>query len=167
MVGGWSYRKGCDLIVEAVRQTEYTLLHVGSIVDVPFPDEEHFTHHSVVDQKQLVEYYNQAQVFILPSREEGLAMVQAQAIACNLPLIGSCDSGAEDLKQMAENSEYITIIRQYTTGAVANAINKVLSDYKKPDYENYIGNMKEKLTWQAYGKRYAQFINSIVKEKDV
>ena len=35
MVGGWSYRKGCDLIIEAMKQMKLKFLHVGSIVDIP------------------------------------------------------------------------------------------------------------------------------------
>ena len=66
---------------------------------MPFPkNDSRFTHVDAVDQSKLVDYYAKAKVFVLPSRQEGLAMVQAQAIACNLPLVGSKDSGAEDLK---------------------------------------------------------------------
>ena len=114
MVGGWSFRKGCDLIVEALKDTNLTFLHVGGIVDMEFPSWPNFTHVDAVDQSKVIDYYHKAKIALLPSREEGLAMVQAQAIACNLPLVGSIDSGAEDLKKMVEYPEYITIIEEYT-----------------------------------------------------
>ena len=94
MVGNWSLQKGCDLIVEALSGTAYSFLHVGSLAGLEFPHLCNFTHIGHVDQMELIKYYNQAKVFLLPSRQEGLAMVQAQAIACNLPIIGSKDSGA-------------------------------------------------------------------------
>ena len=91
-------------------------------MDIPFPSEKRFVHVDSVDQSILVSYYNQAKIFILPSREEGLAMVQAQAIACNLPMLGSIDSGAEDLKAMVDNPEYITILTEYTVDALIAGI---------------------------------------------
>lgn len=90
MVGGWSYRKGCDLIIEAMKQMKLKFLHVGSIVDIPFPTNiPHFTHIDAVDQSKLINYYHQAKIFLFPSREDGFGMVLSQAMACNLPIVGS------------------------------------------------------------------------------
>lgn len=162
MVGGWSLRKGCDLIVDAIKQTNYKLLHVGGIVDMPFPsNDSRFTHVDSVDQKTLHQYYNMAKVFVLPSREEGLAMVQAQAIACNLPLIGSKDSGAEDLKQLVDQPQFITIVKDFTIDAVIEAINLGLSNFNRLSSKIYAGNIKEYMTWEAYGKRYCEHLKSI------
>lgn len=163
MVGGWSYRKGCDLIIEAIRKTNYTFLHVGSIVDLNFPQEDRFCHVDAIDQNKLVDYYNQAKIFILPSREEGLAMVQAQAIACNLPLIGSKDSGAEDLQQMVEYSQFITLIENYTPESLIKAMNQTIKNYTNLKDKIYAGDVIKNLTWEAYGKRYADFLQFIIK----
>lgn len=166
MVGGWSYRKGCDLIIEAIKQTNLRFLHVGGIVDIPFPrDLTNFMHVDAVDQTKLINYYHQAKVFLLPSREEGLAMVQAQAIACNLPLIGSPDSGAEDLKQIVGNPDCIIIIKDYTVKSVISGIKEALNQYENL-HGCYAGDAIENLTWEAYGKRYAKFINEIVMNRN-
>ena len=165
MVGGWSYRKGCDLIVDAIKQTSYKFLHVGSIVDMQFPqNDSQFTHIDAVNQKELVKYYNKAKVFVLPSREEGLAMVQAQAVACNLPLVGSYDSGAEDLKVRIKNPEYITLITEYSAEAVRNALDEAMNNYNHMTTDNYAGNMADSLSWKAYGDRYSEFINKIARK---
>ncbi len=164
MVGGWSYRKGCDLISDAIKQSRIKFLHVGSIVDLPFPNDiPSMKHIDAVNQSQLVFYYNQAKIFILPSREEGLAMVQAQAIACNLPIVGSPDSGAEDLKNMVSNPNFITIINGYTVDSVIEGIKLGLENYKSQGDKFYAGDAIENLTWKAYGNRYAKFLNSIIK----
>src|SRR5207245_8344167 len=42
-------------------------------------------------------FYSQASVLVLPSIQEGLALVQAQAMACGLPVIATTNTGAEDL----------------------------------------------------------------------
>lgn len=165
MVGGWSYRKGCDLIIEAMRQMKLNFLHVGGIVDIPFPEhEQNFTHIDSVHQTELINYYHRAKIFLLPSREEGLAMVQAQAIACNLPLVGSPDSGAEDLKMMVTYPEFITIINDYTVQSVINGVKDALLQYEKL-IEPYSGEAIKNLTWTAYGIRYAEFINKALLER--
>lgn len=164
MVGGWSLRKGCDLIIEAVTKLNLKLIHVGSIVDFPFPQSSNFVHIDPVDQSKLIEYYNSAKMFILPSREEGLAMVQVQAIACNLPIVGSPDSGAVDLKEVVEYPKYITIINDYSVNAVCTAIKKSISNYKDTEEIQYAGAAIQKLTWEAYGRRYAQFLNKIINQ---
>ncbi len=48
-------------------------------------------------QDELRDWYGQAHCFVMPSIEEGLAMVQAQALSCGLPLICTSNTGGEDL----------------------------------------------------------------------
>lgn len=50
-----------------------------------------------VTQHQLRDLMSASHVLVLPSIEEGLAMVQAQAMACACPVIASAHTGAEDL----------------------------------------------------------------------
>lgn len=161
MVGGWSYRKGCDLIVEAVRQLEISLLHVGGIVDLPFPNESNFTHVNSVDEKLLPKYYAQAKVFVLPSREEGLALVQAQAAACNLPIVCSKDSGGEDIKHLLGDTEYIEVMEDTTTECLKQHITSLLKKQKILCNESYAQDYLPKLSWLRYGTTYAQFLRGI------
>ena len=160
MVGGWSLRKGCDLIIEAVRRTGLRFLHVGGIIDSEFPEEDNFTHIDPVDEKRLPDYYHQAKVFIFPSREDGFGMVLSQALACNLPIVGSPNCGAPDLKGMVENPNYIIIFDDYTVEAISTAVKEALMNYKSLGGRSYAGDAISNLTWEAYGKRYVDFINS-------
>ena len=50
-----------------------------------------------VPQTELVELMSRSHVLVLPSIEEGLALVQAEAMACGCPVIGSTNTGGEDL----------------------------------------------------------------------
>ncbi len=162
MVGNWSYQKGCDLIVEAIKKTNYKFLHVGSIADMPFPkDDSRFTHVDAVDQSKLVEYYAKAKVFVFPSRQDGFGMVLSQAVACNLPIVGSKDCGAPDLKDMVELPEYIKLVDEYTPEAVKKAIDESLKSYENLKGNVYAGDAISKLTWQAYGERYSAFLNQM------
>jgi len=50
-------------------------------------------------QEKLAEHMSGSHVMVLPSIEEGLALVQAQAMACGCPLISSFNTGGEDIFQ--------------------------------------------------------------------
>ena len=50
-----------------------------------------------VPQQQLVELMSTSHVMVLPSLEEGLALVQGQALACGCPILCSSNTGGEDL----------------------------------------------------------------------
>lgn len=164
MVGTWGYQKGCDLIVEAIKLSKYRFLHVGAVSDLPFPkNDDRFTHVDTVDQSELIKYYNKAKVFVFPSRQDGFGMVLSQAVACNLPIVGSKDCGAPDLEGMVELPEYIRIIEEYTPQAVLDAINDSIKNYERLDGQIYAGNAVDMLTWKAYGFRYSKFINNVVR----
>lgn len=161
MVGNWSYQKGCDLISEAIPKTKYSFIHVGSIADCPFPLNSQMTHINAVDQTELINYYNQAKIFILPSRQDGFGMVLSQAMACNLPLIGSPDCGAPDLKEMVSNPEYVIIIKDYNADALIAAIDEAIDKYNHMNGIVYAGNAIKNLTWKAYGERYNKFLTNV------
>lgn len=64
-----------------------------------------------LNQPALRDLMSRSHVLVLPSIEEGLALVQAQALACGCPVIGTPNSGAEDL--YADGVEgFIVPIRQ-------------------------------------------------------
>lgn len=155
MVGNWSYTKGCDFIINALNGTDISFLHVGSIAGLAFPEYKNFTHIDAVDQSELIYYYAKAKVFLLPSRTEGLAMVQAQAIACGLPIICSENTGGRDLRNLISDKKWIIELEDMDKGTIIKTIQQalqlVISDNKQ---RNYVGQDIEKLTWKAYGKRY-------------
>lgn len=164
MVGGWSYRKGCDLLTKVCKAKNYTLLHVGPIVDLPFPADDKRTHIDAVDQKLLINYYKKAKVFVLPSREEGLAMVQPQALVCGLPIVCSKDTGGRDLKSFIDDEKYILEMNEFSETALIDQIEKGLALAKTQiGLRNYAENVGHKLDWKAYGKRYSDNLKNILK----
>lgn len=99
IVGIWTLRKGVDLLVNACKNKNLSLLHVGPLSsDYPFPNNANFKHIDPVNEKSLSYYYSMAKVFCLPSREDGFGLVLFQAMACGLPLVYSHDTGGPDLK---------------------------------------------------------------------
>jgi starch synthase len=103
-VGSISVRKGVPYLIEALaslRLPDFEVWLAGSVHpsmtqmlkdrDLPFK----FL--GTVPRTRLSEVYSQCSVLVLPSVEEGLALVQAQAMACGLPVIATPNTGAEDL----------------------------------------------------------------------
>lgn len=162
MVGQWCYRKGCDLITEYVKKhQEKSLLHIGSIVDCPFPQLPNAIHKDAVDEKKLITYYKQARVFILPSREEGLALVQVQAITCGLPLVCSKKSGGEDLKQYVREKDCIVIIEDFSIASIEVGVERALAISHKQIGTRSLVDKEHICSWENYGKRYNEFIQQI------
>jgi glycosyltransferase involved in cell wall biosynthesis len=100
-VGAISLQKGVQYLLEAFRRLslpDAELVLVGGI----FPDSRAFLpryaglyrHVGYVPQEQLLELYNAASVFVLPSLQDGFGMVVYEAGACGVPAIVSENVGA-------------------------------------------------------------------------
>jgi glycosyltransferase involved in cell wall biosynthesis len=58
---------------------------------------EHVTFLGMMPQAQLKDYMSRSHVMVMPSLDEGMALVQGQAMACGCPVIATTNTGAEDL----------------------------------------------------------------------
>jgi len=104
-VGQITVRKGIGYLLEAieplVRRHRVELWIVGEMDPRmrPLLDSYKgmFVYKGVSPRQDLWQLYSQASVLVLPSVEEGLALVQAQAMACGVPVISTTNTGAEDL----------------------------------------------------------------------
>lgn len=166
MVGGWRKEKGCDLLIEACRKYKFSLLHVGALVNMKFPQDTNMKHYDAVNQCELIKYYSQAKVFALPSRAEGLAMVQAQALACGLPIVCSKETGGRDLRDLLTDKKWIIEMEDLTSEELGRCITEAI---KLSNIQNgirdYAQNDINKFTWEAYGKRYDKALKTIMNRK--
>ena len=161
-VGQWCYRKGCDMLIKAVEELGLKLLHVGCIVDVEFPHENNlFTHIDSVNEMDLLQYYQHARISIMPSREEGLSLVQPQALACGLPLVCSKYSGGRDLKKYLKDPSYILEMDDLTIEDIKKNILLALEKAKLLHGVRNLLDDKGSLSFAAYGKRYDDFLKEI------
>ena len=166
-VGSWSYRKGCDILVEAWRMLkDVRLVHVGAIEDAPLPGDSNFLHFEPVPQWDLNRYYGMAHVFVLASREEGLSLVQLQALACGLPVVCTDRTGGEDIRDMLANPEAVSVVPTEQPLLLAEAIRSALQvvryDSGKRDY---LGDSREALSWRNYGERYHRKLSEVTSPK--
>ena len=156
-VGGWTYRKGADVLSAALEQLpEARLIHVGGGGDVSFPISERFVHYDSVPQWRLGEFYAQAHVFAIASREEGLALVQLQALASGLPLVCTDRTGGADLSLTPGLASRIRVVSSGDANLLAKAISSTLADKLSPLAESD----RQILSWRGYGLRYARELDS-------
>ena len=166
-VGGWRFEKGSDLLVEVCKRYGYKLLHVGAIVNMRFPSESNFTHHEPVNQKYLINFYSKAKIFALPSRAEGLSLVQAQAIACGLPVVCSKETGGIDLAKNINSDSYIIEMESLDVESLNIAIQKALHiAAHQIGKRDYAGDSIHNLSWAAYGVRYSNYLKEIIQNEN-
>ena len=160
-VGNWSIQKGADLFTQAVQELpDLKFVHVGSISDAPLCKLPNLEHIAPVDQRQLPEYYQRSRIFLFPSRQDGFGMVLSQAMACNLPIVATTTCGATTLKRLVSFPEYIQVYNSPSVENLSNGIRKAIQQQRELTF-HYGGTAVEKLSWDAYGKRYAYFLLKI------
>ncbi len=162
-VGNWTYQKGVDVLSSAVKEIEEVhLLHVGSLGDAPFPSHPRFTHHDPVPQWCLTEFYARADVFAIASRQEGLALVQAQALASGLPLVCTVRTGGADLAHTSALGSRIKVVTSDDASALTQALREMLDRASaNPGFSSLSEKDRQSLSWRAYGERYAANLASL------
>lgn len=103
-VGGMCLRKGVHYLLQAFAElnlpnSELMLLGAMNEEMEPFfkKYKGYYNYVGKIPQAELYKYYSQGSVFVMMSIEEGLALVQPQAMACGLPIIATTNTGAEDI----------------------------------------------------------------------
>ncbi|MGC1859731.1 MAG: glycosyltransferase family 4 protein [Methylocystis sp.] len=156
-VGAWTYQKGADVLSAAMeRLPGVRLIHVGNRGEVSLPVTEYFVHYDSVPQWRLSEFYAQAHVFALASRQEGLALVQLQALASGLPLVCTDRTGGADLNLTPALAARIRVVPSGDANLLAKAISSTLADKLSPLAESD----RQILSWRGYGMRYARELES-------
>lgn len=129
-VGNFSIRKGAGYLLEAMRllqKDKVQLTVVGNIPDetqqlINKLGSERITFKGVVPRSEVRQYMSQADALVLPSVEEGLALVQAQALACGCPVIATPNTGSESLFRHLQEG---LIIDPYDSASIVAAVRQL------------------------------------------
>jgi glycosyltransferase involved in cell wall biosynthesis len=158
--GGITLRKGVQYLLQAFSELnlpDAELWLVGSVAPELEPFLAKYQSDRIIlkskqPQNQLRWFYSQCSVFCLASIEEGLAMVQPQAMACGLPIIHTTNTGGEDIVRDGVDGFCVPI------QDVEALKEKILFFYKNPDLGAEMGNnalaqARKSLSWDDYGQR--------------
>ena len=113
-----------------------------------------------VANAQLREHYGRASVFVLPSIEEGLAMVIGEAMACGCPVIASTNTGASELISDGVEGFIVPIC---SPQLIADCLQQLADD---PELRNRmaraaLARVQQLGGWDAYGDAWETALNRI------
>lgn len=167
--GAISLRKGVQYLLQAFYELnlpEVELWLVGSVDPEIMPFLTKYQSDRIIlkgkqPQNTLRWFYSQCSIFCMASIEEGLAMVQPQAMACGLPIIHTTNTGGEDIVRDGIDG-FCVPIRD-----IDALKSRILYFYENPDSleemsKNALQQAQTSLSWDDYGEKiistYKKFI---------
>lgn len=170
-VGQLHCRKGLRYAIEAFRQLkhpkkEFVIVGAKSgitgLEKMQIPKEVVFT--GTLKGEELHEQYRKADVFILPSLEEGLALVQLEALSFGVPLLITTNTGGDDI---IDNGVHGFIVPPADHHALRDRLQEMT------DNKHLLAEMSEQAlhvtdnygSWDLAVKRLADLLNPILKSR--
>jgi glycosyltransferase involved in cell wall biosynthesis len=167
-VGQISLRKGVPYLLQAfakVRHPRKRLRLVGPMfphmkplfAKLPMEDVEIV---GAVSRPQLVRYLSSSHVMVLPSLEEGLALVQGEAMACGCPVLATPNTGSEDL--FTDGVEGF-IVPPRDAAALADRLQQLADDpaLQQRMSAAALHHVQHLGGWNDYGDRWVQLLREV------
>ena len=168
-------RKGLDLLLDAWMhlcrdrpQQDLRLWLIGTGSDAvklrdrldtqPLPGVtwiDEFVHARV----QMQQYLSAANVYTMPSRQEGFPVAPIEAMACGLPIVATDAPGIPDILESGENSGGLMVPRDNVL-ALAHALGRVLD---QPDWAQIVGRsarlrVEQQFAAEVVGQQLRRFL---------
>jgi len=167
-VGQVSYRKGIPYLLEAFRKFSHPrkkLRIIGTVFNEVKPLLAKYQGDDVevlgsIPQVRLRRFMSTSHVMVLPSIEEGLALVQGQAMACRCPLISSTNTGGRDLFTHGVEGFEIPI---RSVDAIVERLTQLADDplLRNRMADAALQRVKSIGGWQQYGDEYFNLISDL------
>ena len=165
--GSLSLRKGTPYLLEAftlVRRQcpSARLLLTQSVREDVLPilrryEEQPIDWSPPLSHRQLVERLHSADVFVLPSLEEGLARSALEAMACGLQVVLTPHSGANDFVQPGINGEIVPI---RDPAGIAEAVLKCWERAQCGPAPR-VGDLRQKLSFETFARDFIVQLRSL------
>ena len=128
-----------------------------------YKNNENIKFKDAIDQSSLKDFYNISDIFVTCSVEEGLSMVQLQAMSCGLPVVCTTHSGGQEIIDQGVNG-YILPIRDKEI-----LKEKILYLYENQSFRIEMGeNAKKKanqqFSWESYGNNAISIYQNLLKK---
>ena len=111
-------------------------------------------------REQILESYRQANLFLFPSRHEGMPNAILEAMASGLPVIATCIAGNEELVVEGETG---FLVPPEDVEALQDALKKILSD---PALRQQMGGASRRrveanYSWESTAQQYALYLEKV------
>src|SRR5882757_7804852 len=166
--GQVSLRKGIPYLLDAFSRLKHPKKHltiVGSVQDdlrellVKLP-KENITFTGSIPQHELAKKMSASHLLVLPSVEEGLALVQGQAMACGCPVLATAATGAEDL--FTDGREGF-IVTDRDVDALTDRMQQIADDpaLQRRLSEAALLRVKSLGGWDQYGEQWDRLLHQL------
>jgi starch synthase len=167
-VGQVSLRKGVPYLLQAFSELQHRRKRLR-IVGPVFPHMrpllanlpmEHVEVIGAVSREELVRLFHSSHAMVLPSLEEGLALVQGEAMACGCPVIATPNTGSEDL--FSDGKEGF-IVPPKDAAAIRDKLQQlaVAPDLQREMRAAALQRVRHLGGWNDYGDRWMQVLREL------
>lgn len=111
------------------------------------------------DKTELLSYYQQADIFILPSKKEGMPNVVLEAMACGLPIVMTPCEGSEEL---VSDNGMISPIDTFADMITKLCIN---AELRRDMGQNSLASVEKNFQWKSVGRKYMNVFEMIEKKR--
>ena len=111
-------------------------------------------------RRQLIEQYQNANIFLFPSRHEGMPNAILEAMASGLPVIATCIAGSEELVVDADTG---LLVPQEDIESLQGALKKLLSDAALRQHMGAASRrrVEENYSWESTAQQYAGLMEKV------
>jgi glycosyltransferase involved in cell wall biosynthesis len=111
-------------------------------------------------REQLTEWYRRANIFLFPSRHEGMPNAMLEAMSSGLPVIASCIAGNEELVMDDKTG---LLVPSEDIERLQTALKKLLSD---PALREHMGEaarrqVEDNYSWETTARQYALLLEKV------
>jgi len=174
-VGRIVYQKGLDLLLKALGGLQHIPWKLTLVGDGPFIEDlksqakregilDRVKFSGWVEKDQLVHYYQEANIFVLPSRHEGMSNALLEAMAMGLPIVASDIAGNEELIIQGDQGY---LFSSNNIKELRRVLKKIIID---EDLRSNLGTqsrnkIENKYTWQNSANSYLDLSYKIIGKK--
>jgi len=169
------YQKGLDVLLNSLAQlidVEFNLYIVGDGPEkehlqeltrkLKLEERIHFT--GWLNKKELIDYYQQASIFVFPSRQEGMPNSMLEAMASGLPVIATKISGSEELILDGKGGY---LVRPDNQDELKNALDSLLANNNARENMGRYNRQRvmEIFSWSDIARKYEELIKTVVEQE--
>jgi starch synthase len=166
--GQVALRKGIPYLLQAfarLRHSKKRLTIVGGLQDdmrgiLPDLPTDNVVFTGPIPQAELAKKMSVSHLLVLPSIEEGLALVQGQAMACGCPVLATVSTGAEDLFTDGDQG---FIVADRDVHALAQRMQQIADDplLQRRLSEAALARVKHLGGWDQYGDIWDRLLHTL------
>jgi glycosyltransferase involved in cell wall biosynthesis len=111
-------------------------------------------------REQVIESYKQSNVFLFPSRHEGMPNAILEAMASGLPVVASCIAGNEELVTDGKTGY---LVPEEDIKSLQSALKKILNDSALRQQMGIASRrrMEENYSWESTARQYALLLEKV------